>query len=163
MKYLLFFLSLSVFCGCAKHLAIDQSDFNKIPKGSKSVIVTSPLSPDSAYKFVAKYFIRNGWVVDADKELLQIAPQPKSIGVGTMLKPIVYIEPFESGSKVHYRAEWGLDQDGQIMLQAFGGGTNTTAFKPAVFEKRGTTKNDAAFQAIVVYARRVPGEISYKP
>lgn len=141
--------------------AISELEFAGIPKGSKRVTVNSTLSPDSAYKHVSKYFVRNGWVVNGNREMMQISIDPRSIGAGTMLKPVVFIEPNGSGSLVHYRGEWGLDQQGQIMLQSFAGGFNTTTLQPVVFEKKGTTKSDVAFQALVVYAKRVPGEISY--
>lgn len=157
----LFLISLAV-SSCAKMYAIDKADFNAIPKGSKIVTVTSPLSPDSAFKHVSAYFARNGWVVNSNKDVYQISPDPKSIGAGTLLKPIVNIEPEGAGSRVNFRGEWGLDQDGQIMMQSFYRGANIVQLKPIVFQKNGTTKPDAAFQALVVYARRVPGEISYR-
>ncbi|MCE7062177.1 hypothetical protein [Dyadobacter sp. CY343] len=157
---LLFFVAI-ITVGCVKMYAISETDFASIPKGSKRVTVTSPLSADSAYKHVSRYFVTNGWIVNGNKEMMQISIDPRSIGAGTMLRPVVFVEPNGTGSFVHYRGEWGLDQQGQIMLQSFARGYNTTALQPIVFEKKGTTKADAAFQALVVYAKRVPGEITY--
>lgn len=161
-RFLILCVVLTSAVSCVKMYAIDKADFNAIPKGTKIISVSSPLTPDSAFKHISAYFVRNGWVVNGNREVYQIVPGPKSIGAGTLLKPIINIEQDGAGSKVNFRGEWGLDQDGQLMLQSFARGVNTTGMKPIVFEKNGTTKNDAAFQALVVYARRVPGEIMYR-
>jgi len=154
---LLVFL-IAIFASCSPIYMVDKAEFNKIPKGTKKIVVASSLSADSLFTAISRSFSREGWVVKSDKGSMQISAEPKSVGSGTSLKPMVFIE---NGS-AYYSGEWGLDQEGQLMLQSMTRGANTVAFSPIVFERSGTTKNDVAFQGLLLLAKKIPdGAISY--
>lgn len=156
-----FLLLVLIAAGCSPVYLVDKKDFSLIPKGSTSINVGTTISPDSAFKVVAKEFTRGGWVVNSNKDLLQLSAEPKSVGSGTALKPIVNIDKSAGGTTISFRGEWGLDQQGQIMMQSISRGANISGFKPVIFEGKGTTKNDVAFQSLVVIARKIQGDLTY--
>jgi len=142
---------------CTPIYLVDKSEFASIPKGTKSIQLKTGFSSDSLFTLISRSFSRDGWVVKSDKGSMQISAEAKSVGSGSSLKPLVYIE----GGSAFYSGEWGLDQQGQLMLQSFAGGKNTIASQPIIFEKSGTSKNDVAFQGLILLAKKVPGEITY--
>lgn len=146
---------------CSPLYLVEKNDFQQIPKGSKKVIVNVSYATDSLFKIVSKNFAREGCPVQTDKNAMQIFCNGKSVEGGTLLKAMAFVEPTTTGSQVVFSGEWGLNQEGQIMMQAF---TNTQIYatSPIVFEKNGTSKTDVAFQHLVLFARQIEnGTISY--
>ena len=157
MKNILLLIVAIFLYACAPTYLVSKSEFQSIPKGTKKIIVKTEISSDSLFTLISKSFSREGWVVKSDKGSMQISAEPKSVGSGTALKPFVYIED----KTAYYSGEWGLDQKGQLMMQSMVRGVNTVAFEPIIFERFGTTKNDVAFQGLVLLAKTIPGELSY--
>ncbi len=149
-------LLVIILQSCAPIYMVSKSEFQQIPKGTKKVVIQTNMSSDSLFTAISKSFSREGWVVKSDKGSMQISAEPKSVGSGTSLKPFVYIED----KTAYYSGEWGLDQQGQIMLQSMTR-VNTVALSPIAFQKSGTSKNDVAFQGLVLLAKKIPGELSY--
>ncbi|TRX37999.1 hypothetical protein FNW52_03615 [Flavobacterium sp. ZT3R18] len=146
---------------CSPLYLVGKNDFQQIPKGSKKVIVNVSYATDSLFKIVSKNFAREGCPVQTDKNAMQIYCNGKSVEGGTLLKAMAFVEPTATGSQVIFSGEWGLNQEGQIMMQA---ATNIqyNATSPIVFEKNGTSKTDVAFQYLVLFARQIEnGNISY--
>jgi len=141
---------------CSPVYLVSKSEFQAIPKGTKKIVVTTTLPQDSLFTIISREFSREGWMVKSDKPSGQISSEGKSVGSGTLLKPFVFIE----GGTAYYSGEWGLDQQGQLMLQSFAK-ANTVALQPIIFEKSGVTKNDVAFQGLLLLAKKVPGDLSY--
>ncbi|MGA9651928.1 hypothetical protein [Pedobacter sp.] len=152
---LLVIVAISMY-SCAPTYLVSKSEFQQIPMGTKKIVVKTEMSSDSLFTLISKSFSREGWVVKSDKGSMQISAEPKSVGSGTALKPFVYIED----KTAYYSGEWGLDQKGQLMMQSMVR-ANTVAFEPIAFERSGITKNDVAFQGLVILAKTIPGELSY--
>lgn len=143
---------------CSPVFLVSRSDFEAIPKGARKVIVTVPYSADSLFSSVAKVLSKDGWPVRLEKTAMQINSDGKSIGNGTVLKPVVYIEDNGSSSKAYFSGQWGLDSKGQIAMEVWTG-TQNYGFQEVVFMKTGTTKPDVAFQKLVFLAKDIPGGV----
>lgn len=140
---------------------IDKTEFDKIPKNSSKVIVETTKTPDSLYYYIEKMFSKDGWEVNSNKSAMQISCKPKSIGSGTLLKPLAYIESSAVGSKVYLTGEVGLDKDGQIMMQALAN-TQVHEMFAAKYTGSATSRSDLGFQKLVVIAKNIGGEIKYE-
>ncbi|MCF2517134.1 hypothetical protein [Dyadobacter sp. CY351] len=154
-KALLLFITGALF-SCSPIYMVSKSEFQQIPKGTKKIVIQTEMADDSLFTIISKSFSREGWVVKSDKGSMQISAEPKSVGSGTALKPFVFIED----KKAYYSGEWGLDQKGQLMMQSMVR-ANTVAFEPIAFERSGITKNDVAFQGLLLLAKKIPGELTY--
>lgn len=149
------------FSACSPIFLVSKNDFKQIPRGSKKVIVNVSYGAGSLFNIISKNFAREGCPVQTDKNAMQIYCNGKSIEGGTLLKAMVFVEPTTSGSQATFSGEWGLNQEGQIAMQAFTK-TQIYATSPIVFEQTGTTKADVAFQHLVLMARQIQaGNISY--
>jgi len=151
MKYLLLLIIVS---SCAPTYLISKGEFNEIPKGSTKVIASVKYPADSLYKVIASVLARDGWPVQSDKNAMQVSSTGKSIGSGTFMKPSVYVESTQSGSRAFFSGQWGLDGTGQVVMQAFTS-TSNYGFNQIVFGKTGTSKPDVAFQKLVLLAEQL--------
>lgn len=153
MKYLLITI---VLYSCSPTYLVSKQEFNEIPKGSKKVIASAKISGDSLFTVVAQIMAKDGWPTQSDRPSMSISSTGKSIGSGTFVKPSIYIENTATGSKAYFSGQWGLDQNGQIVMQAFTNSSNY-GFSEIVFGKTGTSKPDVAFQKLLQLAEQVKG------
>jgi hypothetical protein len=85
----------------------------------------------------------------------------KSVEGGTLMKIQAFVDDEGNGSSVLFSGDWGLDGNGQIAMKAFAGMTMYSTM-PIVFNGRGTTKPDVAFQHMVILAKQLDGKITYR-
>jgi hypothetical protein len=141
-------------------MLIQQTEFNEIPIGSKSVKVEVSYSKDSLFNVVSRNFARYGCPVKTDKSAMQILCDGKNVEGGTNMKLKAFVDDDGVGSYVTISGDYGLDASGQIALKAFAGTTMYSTF-PIEFNGKGTTKADVAFQHMVILAKQLNGKISY--
>ena len=158
----LFWLSLFaiMLIGCTTIMLLEQTEFNEIPVGSKSVKVEVSYSKDSLFNVVSRNFARYGCPVKTDKSAMQILCDGKNVEGGTNMKLKAFVDDDGGRSYVTISGDYGLDAGGQIAMKAFGGMTMYSTF-PIEFNGRGTTKADVAFQHIVILAKQLNGSITY--
>ncbi len=146
--------------GCTTIMLLEQTEFNGIPVGSKSVKVEVSYSKDSLFNVVSRNFARYGCPVKTDKSAMQILCDGKNVEGGTNMKLKAFVDDDGGGSYVTISGDYGLDAGGQIAMKAFGGMTMYSTF-PIEFNGRGTTKADVAFQHMVILAKQLNGKIIY--
>lgn len=162
MKKIFFFtIGLSILLiGCTPIMLIQQTEFNEIPIGSRSVKVEVSYSKDSLFNVVSRNFARYGCPVKTDKSAMQILCDGKNVEGGTNMKLKAFVDDDGVGSYVTISGDYGLDASGQIALKSFAGMTMYSTF-PIEFNGKGTTKADVAFQHMVILAKQLNGKISY--
>lgn len=153
MKYLYLLIFIT---SCTPTYLVTKQEFNEIPKGSKKVIAEVKYSPDSLFTNIAKIMAKDGWPLQSDRPSMSMSSTGKSIGSGTFLKPAIYIESTASGSKAYFSGQWGLDANGQIVMQSFTNSSNY-GFTEIVFGKTGTSKADVSFQKLLQLAEQLQG------
>ena len=154
-------LTAFTLISCTPIILLQQTEFNEIPVGSKMVFVTVDYSKDSLFNRVSKSFARYGCPVKSDKGAMQVLCDGKSVEGGTLMKIQAFVDDEGNGSSVLFSGDWGLDGNGQIAMKAFAGMTMYSTM-PIVFNGRGTTKPDIAFQHMVILAKQLDGKISYR-
>ena len=154
-------LTAFTLISCTPIILLQQTEFNEIPVGSKMVFVTVDYSKDSLFNRVSKSFARYGCPVKSDKGAMQVLCDGKSVEGGTLMKIQAFVDDEENGSSVLFSGDWGLDGNGQIAMKAFAGMTMYSTM-PIVFNGRGTTKPDVAFQHMVILAKQLDGKITYR-
>ena len=154
-------LTAFTLISCTPIILLQQTEFNEIPVGSKMVFVTVDYSKDSLFNRVSKSFARYGCPVKSDKGAMQVLCDGKSVEGGTLMKIQAFVDDEGSGSSVLFSGDWGLDGNGQIAMKAFAGMTMYSTM-PIVFNGRGTTKPDVAFQHMVILAKQLDGKITYR-
>ena len=154
-------LTAFTLISCTPIILLQQTEFNEIPVGSKMVFVTVNYSKDSLFNRVSKSFARYGCPVKSDRGAMQVICDGKSVEGGTLMKLQAFVDDEGSGSSVLFSGDWGLDANGQIAMKAFGGMTMYSTM-PIVFNGRGTTKPDIAFQHMVILAKQLDGKITYR-
>jgi hypothetical protein len=154
-------LTAFTLISCSPIILLQQTEFNEIPVGSKMVFVTVDYSKDSLFNRVSKSFARYGCPVKSDKGAMQVLCDGKSVEGGTLMKIQAFVDDEGSGSSVLFSGDWGLDGNGQIAMKAFAGMTMYSTM-PIVFNGRGTTKPDVAFQHMVILAKQLDGKITYR-
>jgi hypothetical protein len=154
-------LTAFTLISCTPIILLQQTEFNEIPVGSKMVFVTVNYSKDSLFNRVSKSFARYGCPVKSDKGAMQVLCDGKSVEGGTLMKIQAFVDDEGNGSSVLFSGDWGLDGSGQIAMKAFAGMTMYSTM-PIVFNGRGTTKPDVAFQHMVILAKQLDGKITYR-
>ena len=154
-------LTAFTLISCTPIILLQQTEFNEIPVGSKIVFVTVDYSKDSLFNRVSKSFARYGCPVKSDKGAMQVLCDGKSVEGGTLMKIQAFVDDEGNGSSVLFSGDWGLDGNGQIAMKAFAGMTMYSTM-PIVFNGRGTTKPDVAFQHMVILAKQLDGKITYR-
>ena len=154
-------LTAFTLISCTPIILLQQTEFNEIPVGSKMVFVTVDYSKDSLFNRVSKSFARYGCPVKSDKGAMQVLCDGKSVEGGTLMKIQAFVDDEGNGSSVLFSGDWGLDGNGQIAMKAFAGMTMYSTM-PIVFNGRGTTKPDVAFQHMVILAKQLDGKITYR-
>ena len=154
-------LTAFTLISCTPIILLQQMEFNEIPVGSKMVFVTVDYSKDSLFNRVSKSFARYGCPVKSDKGAMQVLCDGKSVEGGTLMKIQAFVDDEGNGSSVLFSGDWGLDGNGQIAMKAFAGMTMYSTM-PIVFNGRGTTKPDVAFQHMVILAKQLDGKITYR-
>lgn len=154
-------LTAFTLISCTPIILLQQTEFNEIPVGSKMVFVTVDYSKDSLFNRVSKSFARYGCPVKSDRGAMQVICDGKSVEGGTLMKLQAFVDDEGNGSSVLFSGDWGLDANGQIAMKAFGGMTMYSTM-PIVFNGRGTTKPDIAFQHMVILAKQLDGKITYR-
>lgn len=154
-------LTAFTLISCSPIILLQQTEFNEIPVGSKMVFVTVDYSKDSLFNRVSKSFARYGCPVKSDKGAMQVLCDGKSVEGGTLMKIQAFVDDEGNGSSVLFSGDWGLDGNGQIAMKAFAGMTMYSTM-PIVFNGRGTTKPDVAFQHMVILAKQLDGKITYR-
>ena len=154
-------LTAFTLISCTPIILLQQTEFNEIPVGSKMVFVTVDYSKDSLFNRVSKSFARYGCPVKSDKGAMQVLCDGKSVEGGTLMKIQAFVDDEGNGSSVLFSGDWGLDGNGQIAMKAFAGMTMYSTM-PIVFNGRGTTKPDVAFQHMVILAKQLEGKITYR-
>ena len=154
-------LTAFTLISCTPIILLQQTEFNEIPVGSKMVFVTVNYSKDSLFNRVSKSFARYGCPVKSDRGAMQVICDGKSVEGGTLMKLQAFVDDEGNGSSVLFSGDWGLDANGQIAMKAFGGMTMYSTM-PIVFNGRGTTKPDIAFQHMVILAKQLDGNITYR-
>ena len=154
-------LTALTLISCTPIILLQQTEFNEIPVGSKMVFVTVDYSKDSLFNRVSKSFARYGCPVKSDKGAMQVLCDGKSVEGGTLMKIQAFVDDEGNGSSVLFSGDWGLDGNGQIAMKAFAGMTMYSTM-PIVFNGRGTTKPDVAFQHMVILAKQLDGKITYR-
>ena len=154
-------LTAFTLISCTPIILLQQTEFNEIPVGSKMVFVTVDYSKDSLFNRVSKSFARYGCPVKSDKGAMQVLCDGKSVEGGTLMKIQAFVDDEGNGSSVLFSGDWGLDGNGQIAMKAFAGMTMYSTM-PIVFNGRGTTKPDIAFQHMVILAKQLDGKITYR-
>jgi hypothetical protein len=154
-------LTALTLISCTPIILLQQTEFNEIPVGSKMVFVTVDYSKDSLFNRVSKSFARYGCPVKSDKGAMQVLCDGKSVEGGTLMKIQAFVDDEGNGSSVLFSGDWGLDGNGQIAMKAFAGMTMYSTM-PIIFNGRGTTKPDVAFQHMVILAKQLDGKITYR-
>ena len=154
------FFSICLLISCSPIILLQQSEFNEIPIGSKSITINVDYGKDSLFNIVSKNFARYGCPTKTDKAAMQILCDGKSVEGGTLMKLKAFVDENGNGSYVTISGDYGLDANGQIAMKAFGGMTMYSTF-PIEFNGRGTTKADVAFQHMVILAKQINGKITY--
>ena len=154
-------LTAFTLISCTLIILLQQTEFNEIPVGSKMVFVTVDYSKDSLFNRVSKSFARYGCPVKSDKGAMQVLCDGKSVEGGTLMKIQAFVDDEGNGSSVLFSGDWGLDGNGQIAMKAFAGMTMYSTM-PIVFNGRGTTKPDVAFQHMVILAKQLDGKVTYR-
>ena len=154
-------LTAFTLISCTPIILLQQTEFNEIPVGSKSVFITVNYSKDSLFNRVSKSFARYGCPVKSDRAAMQVLCDGKSVEGGTLMKIQAFVDDEGNGSSVLFSGDWGLDGNGQIAMKAFAGMTMYSTM-PIVFNGRGTTKPDVAFQHMVILAKQLDGKITYR-
>jgi hypothetical protein len=154
-------LTAFTLISCTPIILLQQTEFNEIPVGSKMDFVTVNYSKDSLFNRVSKSFARYGCPVKSDKGAMQVLCDGKSVEGGTLMKIQAFVDDEGNGSSVLFSGDWGLDGNGQIAMKAFAGMTMYSTM-PIVFNGRGTTKPDVAFQHMVILAKQLDGKITYR-
>ena len=158
MKKIITTLFISAMLQSCGSYLVDKKEVSQIPKGAKKIVINSNYSSDSLFTIISKSFIREGWIIKSNKSSMQISAESKSVGHGTTLTPVVYIE----GGKAYYSGEWGMDYKGQLMIYSFGGPSQLKS-EPIKFRRAPSTKNDLAFQGLLLLAKKVPNsKITYE-
>lgn len=162
MKKNIFLVSMIIILlvGCSPIILIQQTEFNEIPIGSKNIKVELNYSKDSLFNVVSRNFARYGCPVKTDKSAMQILCDGKNVEGGTNMKLKAFVDDNGSGSYVTISGDYGLDANGQIAMKSFAGMTMYSTF-PIVFNGKGTTKADVAFQHMVILAKQLNGSITY--
>ena len=160
MKIILISLLL-MSCATPVYL-IDKSSYDAIPKNSTKVVASVSYGADSLYNIVERVFSIDGWPITSNRSAMQISSTGKSIGTGTFMKPLVYIESINNGAVAYFSGEVGLDQNGQIMMQVIAG-MQIQQLNPIVFSGSPTNRTDLGFQKLVKMANEIKDvKITYK-
>lgn len=152
-----FFFTFILSSCSGSYYLLPESEIKQIPLGSRRIIVEVPYEQETLLTHMAKYFSREGFSVQADKIAMQTSTGFKSIEGGATVRMVAAVDTSENGSKVTISGEWGLNNDGQASLWAFGGMPGAYASSSVVYEGRiGSTKAGIAFQHMVLAAKSIP-------
>lgn len=146
---------LLMLSGCTPIYLVSKDEFNKIPYGSEKVIVKVPYSADSLMNTFTRILAADGFPVNTNKIAMQVSSEGRSIGGGTMMKTLIYVEQVGDSSKATMTGAYGLDANGNIAFSSFAG-YNSSGTNPAVFSGSPTSKPDLVYQKMVALAKMVP-------